>query len=160
VLEDLALLLQAPHALSELAQLVALSAGQALAATGVDVALAPPVPKRLLRDAQIGGDLLERNAGAQQLHRLAAELRRTRRTSSRHLNILPARASRPKHSDVHQTGSTPFTLPSLAGGRVSLPDLLARRRPLALVFMDPACGPTHLLPRIAEWQRTLVTAFR
>ena len=61
----------------------------------------------LLRHAQLSSDLLERRPGPNERYRLTTELRWVRRTGSRHLDILPARADRPKHSSVHASGSTP-----------------------------------------------------
>jgi peroxiredoxin len=51
-----------------------------------------------------------------------------------------------------------FALPAVDGGKVTLADLLGRRgRPVLLVFTDPNCGPCHaLIPKIADWQRSLV----
>lgn len=47
-----------------------------------------------------------------------------------------------------------FDLPALDGSRMSLSALLARRKPVMLVFADPNCGPCRaLVPDIAEWQR-------
>lgn len=47
-----------------------------------------------------------------------------------------------------------FTLPSLAGERVSLGSLLAAGSPLLLVFSAAGCGPCDaLLPELAGWQR-------
>lgn len=46
-----------------------------------------------------------------------------------------------------------FVLPAVGGGEVSLEGLLARARPVFLVFTDPDCGPCHaLLPALARWQ--------
>ncbi|HEV2527137.1 MAG TPA: TlpA family protein disulfide reductase [Thermomicrobiales bacterium] len=45
-------------------------------------------------------------------------------------------------------------LPDLDGGRLSLDMLLARARPLLLIFAEPRCGPCYeLLPDIGGWQR-------
>jgi peroxiredoxin/uncharacterized membrane protein YphA (DoxX/SURF4 family) len=47
-----------------------------------------------------------------------------------------------------------FALPSVGGGKIALPGLLARARPVLLVFADPGCGPCQaLMPRLAEWQQ-------
>ena len=44
------------------------------------------------------------------------------------------------------------TLP--AGSVVSLDTLMAERRPIVLIFSDPACGPcASLLPDVARWER-------
>jgi thiol-disulfide isomerase/thioredoxin len=49
-----------------------------------------------------------------------------------------------------------FTLPSLAGSRVSLDVLRSAGLPVALVFTDPGCGPcAALLPDIVRWQSDL-----
>lgn len=49
-----------------------------------------------------------------------------------------------------------FALPSAAGGEVTLVALLARARPVLLVFIDPGCGPCQaLIPRLASWQERL-----
>jgi uncharacterized membrane protein YphA (DoxX/SURF4 family)/thiol-disulfide isomerase/thioredoxin len=49
-----------------------------------------------------------------------------------------------------------FTLPDLAGEEVTLMTLLARGKPVLLVFMSPACGPcAALMPRVAQWRQTL-----
>ena len=49
-----------------------------------------------------------------------------------------------------------FALAAIAGGTVSLSDLLARGRPLALVFASPTCAPCrYMMDDIARWQRTL-----
>jgi len=53
--------------------LLALIAGHALAAPGVDVALATPVPECLLGHAQLSSDPLERRARPDQLHRYRIE---------------------------------------------------------------------------------------
>jgi peroxiredoxin/uncharacterized membrane protein YphA (DoxX/SURF4 family) len=51
------------------------------------------------------------------------------------------------------TPAPAFTLSALGGERVSLADLLARERPVVLLFSDPGCGPCNaLLPDIAAWQ--------
>ncbi len=47
-----------------------------------------------------------------------------------------------------------FELDALGGGRSSLAGLLARAKPLLLVFTHPRCGPCYeLLPDIGGWQR-------
>lgn len=49
-----------------------------------------------------------------------------------------------------------FRSPTAAGGEASLAGLLARGRPVLLVFTDPHCGPCRaLLPEIADMQRRL-----
>jgi thiol-disulfide isomerase/thioredoxin/uncharacterized membrane protein YphA (DoxX/SURF4 family) len=53
-----------------------------------------------------------------------------------------------------------FELSSVDGERVSLDFLLARGRPLMLVFSDPGCGPCGaLLPDLARWQRQFEERF-
>jgi uncharacterized membrane protein YphA (DoxX/SURF4 family)/peroxiredoxin len=45
-----------------------------------------------------------------------------------------------------------FSLPSTAGGAVSLQDLLTDDRPCVLTFVHPGCGPCALLlPELAHW---------
>jgi len=47
-----------------------------------------------------------------------------------------------------------FSLPSLAGGEVSLDELTAGGRPALLLFTSPRCGPCNtLLPEIGRWQQ-------
>jgi len=54
------------------------------------------------------------------------------------------------------TDAPEFELPALAGGTVSLADLLGRGQPVLLVFSDPGCGPcTAFAPELADWQRRL-----
>jgi thiol-disulfide isomerase/thioredoxin len=62
--------------------------------------------------------------------------------------------------DVPELGLAPgtpapaFWLPDTEGDRVALGDLLARGRPLLLLFSSPACGPCNaLMPDVARWQR-------
>jgi peroxiredoxin len=51
-----------------------------------------------------------------------------------------------------------FELPDLLGERVTLQALLARGRPVLLIFSDPDCAPcSALLPEIAGWQREFET---
>lgn len=48
----------------------------------------------------------------------------------------------------------PFDLAVLGGGRVTLDALLARAKPLLLIFAEPRCGPCYdILPDIGGWQR-------
>lgn len=52
------------------------------------------------------------------------------------------------------TPAPPFELPSREGREVGLDALLARDRPVLLVFSDTHCGPClDLAPHIARWQR-------
>lgn len=47
-----------------------------------------------------------------------------------------------------------FSLESIGGGRVSLDDLLAPRRPVLLLFVSPNCSPCEsLAPKIHVWER-------
>jgi thiol-disulfide isomerase/thioredoxin/uncharacterized membrane protein YphA (DoxX/SURF4 family) len=47
-----------------------------------------------------------------------------------------------------------FDLPRIDGGRLRLGDLLAKQKPLLIVFASPNCGPCRaLMPDIAEWAR-------
>lgn len=49
-----------------------------------------------------------------------------------------------------------FELQSLAGEAGTLESLRAGDRPVLLAFLDPSCGPCHLLaPHLARWQATL-----
>jgi len=49
-----------------------------------------------------------------------------------------------------------FELPAANGATLSLEKLLARGRPVALVFVSPGCGPcATLLPEISRWQAAL-----
>jgi peroxiredoxin len=54
-------------------------------------------------------------------------------------------------------GTAPrFSLPDLRGELVSLEELCALGRPVALVFVDPDCGPCQsLFPELGRWQATL-----
>src|SRR5688572_27628074 len=85
VLENVTLLLQAPHALSELTQLDALGAGQPVVAlTAVALALATPVTQRLRRHPQRRRDIRDRAAPTDQLQCLPPELLRIGRSRLRH----------------------------------------------------------------------------
>lgn len=59
------------------------------------------------------------------------------------------------HADVLIGSPAPaFDLPSAEGGRLSLAGLLARNRPVLLVFGHSGCGPCQeLLPQLARWQQ-------
>lgn len=64
------------------------------------------------------------------------------------------------HEEMPQLGLAPgteapqFSLKRTGGGRVALSDLLARGRPVLLVFTSPTCGQcSMLMPRVAAWQR-------
>ncbi len=49
-----------------------------------------------------------------------------------------------------------FTLADIDGETVTLGSLLDRGKPVLFMFMSPWCGPCEkLLPRVAQWQRTL-----
>jgi hypothetical protein len=79
--QDLALLLEPAHVAAQPAQLLALLAGQAVTAlTGIELGLPDPVPERLRRHAELGGEdrdrLLRR---AHQRDRVTPELLRIRR---------------------------------------------------------------------------------
>jgi thiol-disulfide isomerase/thioredoxin len=51
-----------------------------------------------------------------------------------------------------------FALPSVGGGTVTLEDLRARGRPVALIFVSPDCGPCEaLFPEVIRWQATIAT---
>lgn len=52
------------------------------------------------------------------------------------------------------TPAPAFSLPSVAGGRVALGDLLELGRPVLLLFTSPTCGPcAMLMPEVARWQQ-------
>jgi thiol-disulfide isomerase/thioredoxin len=52
-----------------------------------------------------------------------------------------------------------FALPEVGGRTQSLQALRSHGRPIALVFMDPGCGPCRaLLPDLKRWQLTLSQA--
>ena len=54
------------------------------------------------------------------------------------------------------TPAPAFELPTLAGNRATLADLLEAGEPLLLVFLHPSCGPcSELLPDVARWQSNL-----
>lgn len=49
----------------------------------------------------------------------------------------------------------------LAGGKISLDELLQDQKPLVLVFSDPDCGPCNaLLPDLTKWQVTYAEQLR
>lgn len=49
-----------------------------------------------------------------------------------------------------------FELPTVTGERLSLEKMLARGRPVALLFVSPGCGPcATLLPDVSRWQASL-----
>ena len=49
-----------------------------------------------------------------------------------------------------------FALPDLAGNAVSLDELLARGKPIALLFVSPGCVPCQaMMADVARWQTTL-----
>jgi peroxiredoxin len=49
-----------------------------------------------------------------------------------------------------------FTLPSINGEKVSLDELRARGRPVALLFVSPGCGPCEqVFSNVGRWQRPL-----
>jgi thiol-disulfide isomerase/thioredoxin len=57
------------------------------------------------------------------------------------------------------TPAPEFELPSLDGERVTLTGLLARERPVMLLFTDPGCGPcSALMPQLAAWQSEFAEA--
>ena len=59
------------------------------------------------------------------------------------------------HADALIGSPAPaFDLPSAEGGRLSLAGLLARGRPVLLVFGHSGCGPCQeLLPQLARWEQ-------
>jgi peroxiredoxin len=57
-------------------------------------------------------------------------------------------------SDETSVPAPPFLLPDLSGKQVTLNALLARGKPVLLLFSDPECGPcSSLLPEVRRWQR-------
>jgi thiol-disulfide isomerase/thioredoxin len=60
---------------------------------------------------------------------------------------------------IHAPAPT-FDLPALDAQRVTLDALRATRKPVMLIFWDPACGPCELLlPDISRWQREYAATF-
>lgn len=54
------------------------------------------------------------------------------------------------------TRAPDFSLPGLRGETLTRDSLLSRGRPLALIFVDPYCGPCQrMLPDIGRWQAAL-----
>src|SRR5207302_7085045 len=105
--QDLLFHLQRAHLLAQTAQLLALLGREALALALVDLRLAAPFVQRLVRAAELFGDRLDGSgAQPQQLERFTPELRRVRRSRSRHLNLLGS-VFRPKRSGVLESGGTP-----------------------------------------------------
>jgi hypothetical protein len=55
---------------------------------------------------------------------------------------------------VRRPQAAEFTLPSMSGGSMSLPELVTEGRPALLVFASSGCRPcTALYPEIGRWQR-------
>lgn len=76
---------------------------------------------------------------------LARELARAKETIGAFPVGLPIGARAPR-----------FSLNDLDGGTIALDELLDRRRPVALVFASPDCGPCEaMFPKLAGWQRRL-----
>jgi thiol-disulfide isomerase/thioredoxin len=65
------------------------------------------------------------------------------------------------HADALIDSPAPaFDVPAADGGRLSLAGLLARGRPVLLVFGHSGCGPCReLLPRLALWQQERAREF-
>jgi hypothetical protein len=117
VLENVTLLLQAPDALSELAQLLALSAGQPVVAlTAIALALATPVTQRLLRHPQALGDVRDRAALTDQLQRLPPELLPIGRPCLGHYSPSFQQRFRRKRSGLRKIGGIPALLQSTTSG--------------------------------------------
>ena len=106
-LEDVALLFDALDPFAKLAELIALRGGQpVLAFSAVELALLDPVMQRLLAAAQRSRYVFHGPAREDELHQLAAKLRRIRRSGSWHHGH--PFASKPlKPSRDLQTGATP-----------------------------------------------------
>src|SRR5215210_8606090 len=108
VLEDVALLLQAPDALSQLPELLALGAGQPVVAlTAIALALATPVPQRLRRHPQALRHIGDRAALTDQFQRLPPELLRVGRPCLRHRCPSLPRRFRRKCSGLRKIGGIP-----------------------------------------------------
>src|SRR4051794_13277916 len=113
VLENVTLLLQAPDALSELAQLLTLSAGQpVIALIAVALALPTPVTQRLLGHTEALSDIRDRAALTDQLQRLPPELLRIGRPCLRHPSPSLPRRFRRKLSGLRKIGGNPLVAPS------------------------------------------------
>src|SRR5512132_3817499 len=114
-LEDVALLLQAPDALAQLPELLALGAGQrVMALTAVGLLLLAPVAQRLLRDPQRLSDVRDQAPRPQQPDRLAPELLRIRRSRLRHASPSYQRRLRRKCSGLRKNGGIPLRVPRRA----------------------------------------------
>jgi len=66
----------------------------------------------------------------------------------------PAAPAQPAYGLPIGTQAPPFALSGLFGETLTLDALLARQKPLLLLFSDPGCGPCGMLmPDIGRWQR-------
>ena len=102
------------------AKLLTLGARQPIvSATFVEVGLADPVADGLVRALELAGEFANRAPRANQLHHLAAKLRRIRQMCSWHRGFLL-----PKGFGIHESGSTPLVIAQAMGvlkiGTVSL----------------------------------------
>lgn len=105
-LEDVALLLNALHPFAKLSQLLALGTRQPIIAfSAIDLVLLDPVMQRLLAAAQ-APLRLHAPASEHQLHSLAAELQRIRRSRLRH-DRHPFASKPLKPLTIRRTASTP-----------------------------------------------------
>lgn len=76
---------------------------------------------------------------------------------TRRLDALGARAPDPLPLGADAPS---FELPTTKGTPLGLTELLARGKPLILIFTDPHCGPCHaILPQVSMWQKSLSKAF-
>jgi peroxiredoxin/uncharacterized membrane protein YphA (DoxX/SURF4 family) len=67
---------------------------------------------------------------------------------------IPAPAHLPVQGLPVGTPAPDFSLPQLAGGKLTLDDLRSAGKPVILLFTDPGCGPcAALMPQVAAWQR-------
>src|SRR4029453_9716934 len=112
--QDLPLLLEQEHPPAQLAQLLALVAGQAIALAALDLPLLHPQPQRLPRYPEIPRDLPERAISPRvERHRLTPKLRRIGLSVLRlpwhgQTAFLPGRIA--QRSAVHETGGIPLHL--------------------------------------------------
>src|SRR6266508_1725823 len=128
VLEDVALLLQAPDAPPQLTQLLTLDAGQPVVAlTPVALALASPVTQRLLRHPEALSDIRDRAALTDQPQRLPPELLRVGRPCLGHSSPSLPRRFRRKCSGLRNIGGIPVGASGVTSGRGQLAAALPGR---------------------------------
>ena len=87
---------------------------------------------------------------------LAMRLRRERDTLRHSLDDARAELARIPAGLPVGVAAPDFALPSMHGGEVSLDDLRARGRPVALLFVSPGCGPCErIFSNVGRWQSAL-----